>query len=1140
MELEFAQVECIRTINHSVQTKNEKATLESILNPAASILCVEPTLATLYLQLLFMSQQEKIATNQKSFELGLDEIQHKVNEANQLAADASLSCVAIAAVNLAVENENLDELQDALQNQYIGIPSVFSQYVKEYLKKFQALKRKKETSVKKSNNDACDEDNAWLEYQVRSGNFYYFNMKTFESSWKKPKSYKPLCSYLTKSDIVKVVSVINSEYDHQTLFTSMKPLITHLQAHIRGFLVRQQLQRKMEYYHANENKIVQIQRWWRQCLKRRIILMHAQEVKRILPALVKIQAWVRMWLAQRRYLKTREHFKNHEDSVRKIQTFWRANRTKRDFKELIHSPNPPLYIIKKFVHMLNVNESDYAEEVEFQEIRGQVVQTIRRNNELENEVNEMDLKIGLLVRNRITLQEVISQGKKLKQWKKGNGSQGWEGPWIDTGKGLKALSKESRSRLVAYQHLFYALQTEPNYLAKLIFAMSPSRTTKFVESVILTLYNFGSTPREDYLLLHLFRTALEEEVHSKVDSPMDIVTGNPLVIRMVVGFNRNGRGQSCLRELLEPLIKEVINDKTLHINTNPIEVYKMWINEHETQTGQQSTLPYDVSQEEALSHEEVQKRFDKAIKSLQEKALIFCNTIVQSLDKIPYGMLYIAKVLYNCLIEKFPDTAEKDILKVVGNLLYYRYINSAIVAPDAFDIIDIGPDESLTNEQRRNLGSIAKVLQFASLGKGFGHDTAHLMCLNPFLKRCHENFKNFFRQACTVEEPEEFFNMDWYSEATMLTQPTIYLSVQELCDTHQLLVEFEEQIAPNAADMLHELLEDVGKPPTIQTLVGENIEPTAVAHVAQTEICLTLSSKFQILREDTIDTDQLFIKTKQMMVDLLQHQFQHSSLTEILHCPISQNDEIQFTKRQHHVSELNVSVNLNKSTSSGYKRCSSFEDFRNSLVKNLYRLELAGYVSSKNDYQDILNSIAKDIYSSRQYRQHRKQEVLRLRNIQKQLDLKTSYYEEKLDYYHQYVKTCLSNLTWDKKLHQRRAVPGSGSKQKNEEKELRNKTSLKYNGAKLHEKGILVEITDLDPVQLKNVSFEIAPARDTGVFTVSARFMGVQMEKVDVDIQDLLHYQYQGIAIMEMFERARVNVNLLLYLLNSKFYGKKK
>lgn len=55
---------------------------------------------------------------------------------------------------------------------------------------------------------------------------------------------------------------------------------------------------------------------------------------------------------------------------------------------------------------------------------------------------------------------------------------------------------------------------------------------------------------------------------------------------------------------------------------------------------------------------------------------------------------------------------------MVGNLIYYNYINSAIVAPDAFDIITLPPDKTLSNNQRRNLASIAKILQFAASKKG--------------------------------------------------------------------------------------------------------------------------------------------------------------------------------------------------------------------------------------------------------------------------------------------------------------------------------------------------------------------------------------------------------------------------------------
>ncbi len=95
--------------------------------------------------------------------------------------------------------------------------------------------------------------------------------------------------------------------------------------------------------------------------------------------------------------------------------------------------------------------------------------------------------------------------------------------------------------------------------------------------------------------------------------------------------------------------------------------------------------------------------------------------IVSLLLTFRYGMRYMAKVLRNALHEKFPDAPEKDVLKIVGNLIYYRYINSAIVAPDAFDIIDVSAYKGLTNDQRRNLGSIAKILQFAASNKGVSY-----------------------------------------------------------------------------------------------------------------------------------------------------------------------------------------------------------------------------------------------------------------------------------------------------------------------------------------------------------------------------------------------------------------------------------
>lgn len=110
--------------------------------------------------------------------------------------------------------------------------------------------------------------------------------------------------------------------------------------------------------------------------------------------------------------------------------------------------------------------------------------------------------------------------------------------------------------------------------------------------------------------------------------------------------------------------------------------------------------------------------------------------------------------------------------------------------------------------------------------------------------------------------------------------------------------------------------------------------------------------------------------------------------------------------------------------------------------------------------------------------------------------------------------------------------------QKNNQVKLRSKMTLKYSAAKLQEKGVLLEVDGLPQSQFKNVIFEISPTEHSGLFSVRCKFMGVEMEKIDIDIQKLLELQFEGATIMDMFGKAKVNVNLLLYLLNRKFYGK--
>lgn len=66
--------------------------------------------------------------------------------------------------------------------------------------------------------------------------------------------------------------------------------------------------------------------------------------------------------------------------------------------------DPPLSVVRKFVHLLEQSPLDLQEEQEVTRLREEVVTNIRSNQQMEKDLNVMDIKIGLLVKNRITLQ----------------------------------------------------------------------------------------------------------------------------------------------------------------------------------------------------------------------------------------------------------------------------------------------------------------------------------------------------------------------------------------------------------------------------------------------------------------------------------------------------------------------------------------------------------------------------------------------------------------------------------------------------------------------------------------------------------------------------------------------------------------
>ncbi|XP_054190397.1 ras GTPase-activating-like protein IQGAP3 isoform X8 [Homo sapiens] len=1110
---ETDRVLAVSLINEALDKGSPEKTLSALLLPAAGLDDVSLPVAPRYHLLLVAAKRQKAqVTGDPGAVLWLEEIRQGVVRANQDTNTAQRMALGVAAINQAIKEGKAAQTERVLRNPAVALRGVVPDCANGYQRALESAMAKKQRP-----------DTAfWVQHDMKDGTAYYFHLQTFQGIWEQPPGCPLNTSHLTREEIQSAVTKVTAAYDRQQLWKANVGFVIQLQARLRGFLVRQKFAEHSHFLRTWLPAVIKIQAHWRGYRQRKIYLEWLQYFKANLDAIIKIQAWARMWAARRQYLRRLHYFQKNVNSIVKIQAFFRARKAQDDYRILVHAPHPPLSVVRRFAHLLNQSQQDFLAEAELLKLQEEVVRKIRSNQQLEQDLNIMDIKIGLLVKNRITLQEVVSHCKKLT---KRNKEQLSDMMVLDKQKGLKSLSKEKRQKLEAYQHLFYLLQTQPIYLAKLIFQMPQNKTTKFMEAVIFSLYNYASSRREAYLLLQLFKTALQEEIKSKVEQPQDVVTGNPTVVRLVVRFYRNGRGQSALQEILGKVIQDVLEDKVLSVHTDPVHLYKNWINQTEAQTGQRSHLPYDVTPEQALSHPEVQRRLDIALRNLLAMTDKFLLAITSSVDQIPYGMRYVAKVLKATLAEKFPDATDSEVYKVVGNLLYYRFLNPAVVAPDAFDIVAMAAGGALAAPQRHALGAVAQLLQHAAAGKAFSGQSQHLRVLNDYLEETHLKFRKFIHRACQVPEPEERFAVDEYSDMVAVAKPMVYITVGELVNTHRLLLEHQDCIAPDHQDPLHELLEDLGELPTIPDLIGESIAADGHTDLSKLEVSLTLTNKFEGLEADADDsnTRSLLLSTKQLLADIIQFH-PGDTLKEILSLSASREQEAAhkqlMSRRQACTAQTPEPLRRHRSLTA--HSLLPLAEKQRRVLRNLRRLEALGLVSARNGYQGLVDELAKDIRNQHRHRHRRKAELVKLQATLQGLSTKTTFYEEQGDYYSQYIRACLDHLAPDSKSS------GKGKKQ----------PSLHYTAAQLLEKGVLVEIEDLPASHFRNVIFDITPGDEAGKFEVNAKFLGVDMERFQLHYQDLLQLQYEGVAVMKLFNKAKVNVNLLIFLLNKKFLRK--
>jgi hypothetical protein len=426
------------------------------------------------------------------------------------------------------------------------------------------------------------------------------------------------------------------------------------------------------------------------------------------------------------------------------------------------------------------------------------------------------------------------------------------------------------------------------------------------------------------------------------------------------------------------------------------------------------------------------------IEKIKEITNQFLGAITKSLKDMPYGLRCIGMFLRDILRKKFPGN-DDEVTRMVGNLIYYRYLNPAIVyvdtcltprAPEAFDVIEA----NISPIQRKNLAEIAKVLHLSSLNQPFPMESIHSESFNKYLGSSYKTLLQFFNDVVNnILSPEEHFCVDGSFDLAAGTKISIYISPDEILQLHRNIIECVEDVAADKDDKIRTILTDLGTP------------PGAGAIQQKSEISLVLLNRFRESYEegDTVKLKMKSNETKRQILAIIRIQ-SGKDLVAILELPVTKREETLYqellVQEEERINERSLAaekkkammgstgsltgssntLNLSVGGRAKSENClsaptkrelsSTYAELKLNAIKNLVILEEGGIVKRANQYQDMLNSIAKDMLNKHRRRSQRTREIQVLTSTLGNLDEKAKFLFDQITSYHDYIDACISQL----------------------------------------------------------------------------------------------------------------------------------
>ncbi|KAL2916672.1 RasGAP protein [Polyrhizophydium stewartii] len=699
------------------------------------------------------------------------------------------------------------------------------------------------------------------------------------------------------------------------------------------------------------------------------------------------------------------------------------------------------------------------------ELKLKISSQSKRNFVLERDVRYLDSRIALLIQNRMAMseqqQEVASHLEEL-----------------ETGEGY--IPDDRRRQL--YANLFYLLQSEPRHIAGLARIVSLTEIDTLLQTVMFTIFGNQYEAREEYLLLSMFQNVLSAEFESATDFG-SLMRANTPISRMMTTYTRRGPGQTYLKSVLSERLNKMIELKDLDLEINPLKVYEQMIKDIEEATKQPCNLPRGITAEAAAQNSDVQAIIAPRVKTLMDIGSSFLVVIMNSLEQVPYGIRWICKQIRSLTKRKYPEASDSQVCSLIGGFFMLRFVNPAIVTPQAYMIVDGTPQKN----PRRTLTLLAKLLQNLANKPSYAKEP-YMMSLAPFVEENKPTFNKFLNDLCEVGDFNEALEMEQYI-ALSKKEIELNITLNEIYSTHGLLMQHMDILCPDEESHLRICLSDLGPAqPTLPRTENKTIQLQLFSRWDQTS---HVDSPLAVGADQLTKGDFLYMDTKAIFVQIMR---------------LVPGLAAQRPVSLHKIAEFAATARDATLVRKGLK-----------VRDMLQELEKLGLVDPADGHAFMVEEILKELAHLGDLREKVNIEINSLETVYKTIQDHNDYLRSQLESY----KAYLFNVRNQSGISQSKAASKPTA-------------PIRLTHQKLEQDGIIVE-SNIPENRRANIFFSIT-SPNPGTYLIALCFKGRDKPILEMDLKldDLLEKQQMGMQTLDV-EYVKLSVPKTLTLLNKSF-----